>query len=114
MTPCGKPWLNLRSSRETELADRFPIQVVTAWIGYSVAVAKKHYLQVTDNHYDTAVGAGGGAVGANMVQRARASKSTNRKKTDVCESSKAPANLPAPPKGFEPLSSDGKSAVLGH
>ena len=114
VTPWGKPWQNLRSSRETELADRFPIQVVTAWIGNSIAVAKKHYLQVTDNHYDIAVGAGGGAMGADMVQSTRASKSTNPKKTNVCESSKAPANLPAPPKGFEPLSSDGKSAVLGH
>ena len=55
------------------MADRFPIQVVTAWIGNSVAVAKKHYLQVTDNHFETAAGgagggAGGGASGANMVQ----------------------------------------------
>ena len=30
-----KLWQNLRSSRETELADAYPIQVVTAWIGNS-------------------------------------------------------------------------------
>lgn len=53
-----KPWpklfQNLRSSRETELLEKFPIQSVTAWIGNSEAVAKKHYLQVTDAHFDRA------------------------------------------------------------
>jgi hypothetical protein len=49
-----KLWQNLRSSRETELADQYPIQVVTAWIGNSIAVAKKHYLQVTDDHFKKA------------------------------------------------------------
>jgi hypothetical protein len=50
-----KPWpklfQNLRSTRETELAETFPIHVVCAWIGTSEAVAKKHYLQVTDEHF---------------------------------------------------------------
>ncbi len=54
-----KPWpklfQNLRSSRETELAEKFPIQVVTSWIGNSEAVAKKHYLQVTDAHFNRGV-----------------------------------------------------------
>lgn len=53
-----KPWpklfQNLRSSRETELLERFPIQVVVAWLGNSESVAKKHYLQVTDEHYAAA------------------------------------------------------------
>lgn len=39
---------NLRASRETELAQDFPIHVVCKWIGNSVKVAQKHYLQVTD------------------------------------------------------------------
>ncbi len=46
-----KPWQNLRSSRETELAEEFPIHVVCAWIGNSQAVAKEHYLQITDEHF---------------------------------------------------------------
>ncbi|MEM6945295.1 MAG: tyrosine-type recombinase/integrase [Pseudomonadota bacterium] len=49
-----KPWpklfQNLRSSRETELAEYFPLHVVTAWLGNSVSVAQKHYLQVTEAH----------------------------------------------------------------
>ena len=46
-----KLWQNLRSTRETELADQFPSHVASAWIGNSVAVAVKHYLQVTDDHF---------------------------------------------------------------
>ena len=49
-----KPFQNLRTTRETELADEFPIQAVTAWIGNSEAVARKHYLQVTDEHFERA------------------------------------------------------------
>lgn len=49
-----KPWINLRSSRETELVEQFPVQVVTAWLGNSPKVAQMHYLQVTDSHFDRA------------------------------------------------------------
>jgi len=52
--PWPKLWQNLRSSRETELVERFPIQVVTAWLGNTTAVALKHYLQVTDAHRERA------------------------------------------------------------
>jgi len=53
-----KPWpklfQNCRASRETELAERYPVQVVCQWIGNSPAVAAKHYLQVTEDHYRSA------------------------------------------------------------
>ena len=49
-----KLWQNLRSTRETELADQFPAHVAAAWIGNSVAVAVKHYLQVTEDHFKQA------------------------------------------------------------
>jgi len=51
LTPWPKLWQNLRSTRETELAETFPIHVVCQWIGNSQAVAKKHYLQTTDEHF---------------------------------------------------------------
>ncbi len=38
-----KLFQNLRSTRETELADQFPIQVVCEWIGNTEAIAAKHY-----------------------------------------------------------------------
>ncbi|MEM1099859.1 MAG: tyrosine-type recombinase/integrase [Planctomycetota bacterium] len=50
MEPWPKLFQNLRSSCETELAERFPLHVVTAWLGNSVSVAQKHYLQVTEAH----------------------------------------------------------------
>jgi integrase len=56
LTPWPRLFQNLRSSRETELAETYPIQVVVAWMGNSVPVAKKHYLQVTDDHFAKALG----------------------------------------------------------
>jgi integrase len=56
-----KPWpklfQNLRASRETELAERFPIQVVCSWIGNSPKVAMRHYLQTTEAHFEAATSA---------------------------------------------------------
>ena len=54
LQPWPKPFQNLRSTRETELTNEFPLHVVTAWIGNSQLVAAKHYLQVTDDHFSTA------------------------------------------------------------
>lgn len=53
--PWGKPWQNLRSTRETELVETFPVHVAAAWLGNTEAVAKKHYLQVTGEHFKQAV-----------------------------------------------------------
>jgi integrase len=53
-----KPWpklfQNLRSTRETELAEEFPMHVVCAWIGNSQPIAAKHNLQVTCEHFERA------------------------------------------------------------
>lgn len=42
-----KLWHNLRASCETDLCKRFPPHVVCTWLGNSLRVAEKHYLQVT-------------------------------------------------------------------
>lgn len=55
MKPWPKPFQNLRSTRETELMEKFPAHVVCGWIGNSEAIALKHYLQVTDDHFERAV-----------------------------------------------------------
>ena len=55
LTPWPKVFQNLRSSRETELAERFPIHVVTKWLGNSPKVALKHYLQTTEEHFAKAL-----------------------------------------------------------
>lgn len=46
---------NLRSSRQTELTDRFPAHVVASWLGNSEEVARRHYLQTTDDHFAAAL-----------------------------------------------------------
>ena len=54
LTVWPKLFQNLRSTRETELAETYPLHVVTAWLGNSQLVAAKHYLQVTDEHFQKA------------------------------------------------------------
>lgn len=53
--PWGKLFQNMRSTRETELVERFPIHAVCKWLGNSQPVAAKHYLQVTDEHFAKAL-----------------------------------------------------------
>jgi len=55
LTPWEKLFVNLRSTRVTELNETFPSHVVAAWAGHSEAVEKKHYLQVTEDHFKKAV-----------------------------------------------------------
>jgi hypothetical protein len=40
--------------RETELAERFPLKVVTDWLGNSPKVALDHYLSTTEEHFQRA------------------------------------------------------------
>ncbi len=51
LTEWPKLFQNLRATRETELAETYPLHVVTAWLGNSQLIAAKHYLQVTDEHF---------------------------------------------------------------
>ena len=55
LNPWPKLFVNLRSSRETELVERFPMHVVTSWLGNSPDIARRHYLQTTDEHFARAV-----------------------------------------------------------
>jgi len=76
-----KPWPklfhNLRSSRETELLDSFPVQVVSKWMGHDAKTCLAHYAQTTDDHFRRAVGgAESGALEAqNPAQQVPVSRS---------------------------------------
>lgn len=65
-----KPWPKLfhalRSSRETELAQDYPIYVVTAWLGNTPTIALRHYLLTTDDDFERA--AAGGAESAMLAK----------------------------------------------
>ena len=45
---------NLRSSRQTELQERFPRKTLCEWMGNSEQVADQHYLQVREEHFEQA------------------------------------------------------------
>ncbi len=49
-------WHNMRSTRQTELEERFPSHVVCSWLGNSPDIARIHYLQTTEAHFDRATG----------------------------------------------------------
>ena len=75
------PWEDLfqtlRRSAETWLALSYPQHAVSAWIGHSVAVSQKYYLQVTDDLFDAAVEGEG-------VLRAAESAAVNRDTAQKC------------------------------
>ena len=55
-----KPWpklmQNLRSSRQTELAETYPLHLICAWLGNSRLIAQRHYLQIRDQDFMEAAG----------------------------------------------------------
>jgi len=72
-----KLFQNLRSTRETELTEKWPQHVVTAWLGHSQAIATRHYLQVTEEHFERAA-----QKAAHLAQKAAqhtAAQSSNEK-----------------------------------
>ncbi len=107
-----KPWpklfQNLRASRETELAEAFPVQVVTEWIGNSPRVAQRHYLQTTEEHYQRAVKAVAEAVQNPVQQPAENARTEPHGELETCgiaedcEPSRNPANGGVRLAGFEP------------
>ena len=108
LVPWEKPWQNLRSSCETELTDRFPVHVAAAWVGNSVKTAARHYLQVTDEHFETAVqevalnpALLSSAKGRNGSQTTRDGMQQTPKKQAAAEDCSCLRSVKARPVGFE-------------
>lgn len=92
-----RPFHNLRSSRETELANEFPIHVVCEWIGNTPEVARRHYLQVTEEHFKKAT--------SNPTSHTRADGGRPRhakRKTAVSPAFAKDTAVQIPPRGVEP------------
>src|SRR5262249_25490920 len=98
LTPWPKPFQNLRASRETELAESFPMHVVCAWIGNSQLIAAKHYLQVTDEHFRRAAESGAPVL-QNPVQQAAAQPRTEPQVSPQVEAACETVQLDASPCG---------------
>jgi integrase len=56
LEPWPRLFHNLRSSRETELLEEYPIHVVASWMGHDVRVSLRHYAQTTEEHFERASG----------------------------------------------------------
>ena len=115
-----RPWErlfhNLRASRQTELADLFPLHVVTDWIGNSPDIAERHYLKTTDDHFQRAISPSEERA-QNVTQQAAVSdgfdpQTQNASSSDVesllalassCENC---TDVHIPPRGVEPRFSD--------
>lgn len=63
LIPWPKTFVNMRSSRATELAERFPLAVLTAWMGHSASISINHYQQVLPEHHTRAIAGDGAATG---------------------------------------------------
>jgi len=80
-------WHNLRATRQTELEDRFPTHVVCEWIGNSPDIAQRHYLQTTDQHFETAISPAAGVVHSGLSFGAKSGAvdaGKGRKCTEIC------------------------------
>lgn len=51
----AKLWHNLRGTRQTELAQTYPIHVVCQWLGNTQLIAERHYLRTTEDDFERAV-----------------------------------------------------------
>ena len=119
LEPWPKLFHNLRATRQTELAAAHPEHVVCEWIGNSQAVAREHYLRVTDADFAKATAETGepfsepqgnpfrnpqaaapsGTLG-NVVQKALEAKGFGDVYPAIAELLQ---NLSMTPRGLEPL-----------
>ena len=107
-----KPWPklfhNLRGTRQTELAEKFPAHVVCEWIGNSQAVAAKHYLQTTDEHFKTAASEPTGALHKALQQPALVERNDAKQESSVapipldCAPLRYCTSVSVLPDGIEP------------
>jgi len=128
-----KLFQNMRSSREAELVEQYPIHVVCEWIGNSPNVAKEHYLQMREEYSQHAIANSGdssAAESAAIDAKALPKTLPNEKapsRTDSQETKK-PSGLttqgvlvplvtetePAPPRGDElPQETLGNTQISG-
>jgi integrase len=47
-------WHSLRATRQSELTEIYPSHVVSKWLGNSEKIAERHYLMVSDEHFERA------------------------------------------------------------
>jgi integrase len=104
LTSWEKLFQNLRSTRATELAETYPAHVVAAWLGHSVEVGAKHYMQVTDDHFAAATQ---GNVNSD-ARPAETGENWVKSETDKDENSRISAGFSVSETNPDPLEGVGK------
>lgn len=108
LTPWPNLFKNLRASRETELAEEYPIHVVCEWIGNSQAVARQHYLQVTAAHFAKAIQEAQHSAQQTASERIGTEENGREERYENTENLVTPRHLDAfsmGDTGFEPVTS---------
>lgn len=117
-----KTFQNLRATRRTELQEKFQDHVINAWMGHSSATAAKHYLQVTDEHFNAGTttvtgvivgGVTGGVICADPERSAEVDASAKSEELQGFDESEGVlTNALVTPLGLEPRQRESKSLVL--
>jgi len=103
LTPWPKLFVNLRSTRVTELCETFPSHVVAAWAGHSEQIARKHYLQTTETHFQKAVQnpVQCGSESDGMDGQADGENPPYKQKRPLAVACETAGGRELPPRGFE-------------
>ncbi len=111
LTAWPRPFHNLRASCESDLVREYPIPTVCKWLGNTVAIASRHYVDVSDEDVRRAAGLTGQAV-QNPVQyppemdgNGSQQETQNPGFAGVCESLRYCTNVSVEDRGLEPLTS---------
>ena len=107
LEPWEQLWHNCRATRQTELENSFPTHVVCSWLGNSPTVAHRHYLRVTEGHFERALlpGAQSGANNSDSVQNNRGQNRTNRDGSTGSDTPETRISPAKPMKNATPSSS---------
>ncbi|NLX15238.1 MAG: hypothetical protein GXY44_16545 [Phycisphaerales bacterium] len=111
MTPWPDLFQALRRSCETEWALTYPQHAVSAWLGHSEAVSRRHYLQVPDSLFDAVSGAGKSVAecAANLPGTERNCAEIGQSAVEACTS---PTNeKPQDNQCFQGVSDDGPGGI---
>ena len=92
LTPWPRLFQNLRSSLATDWAQTYPAHEVARWLGHSVTVAAKHYVQ--DRNFDAV--ARGGEVIAPVIAQGSQNRSRSGSARSRTEAHVAPENATIP------------------
>ena len=101
-----KPFVNMRASCATELAQTYPSYVVTKWLGHTEAVAEAHYWQVTEDHFRKAAQNPAQQPPANSRTEQKPAETPNakaKKPQQVAASCEIVPICPVHPTGVEPV-----------